>query len=120
MIKSAQAGRKGPSVRSDCWIKISLAESGGIKLGTNSKVKELFGTSIEKLINEGLEYFNIKHAEVEVEDFGALPFVIMARMECVIRIENGCRNSVVIVSMKRTENGFAGHDFIYRVMNLSS
>jgi citrate lyase subunit beta / citryl-CoA lyase len=85
MIKSAEAGRKGPGVRSDCWIKISLTNSGGIKLVFNSKVKALYGSSIKKIVTEGLNYFNIQNAAVEVDDFGALPFVIMARLECVIR-----------------------------------
>ncbi|MBC8185442.1 HpcH/HpaI aldolase/citrate lyase family protein [candidate division KSB1 bacterium] len=85
MIKSAEAGRKGSGVRSDCWIKISLTNSGGLKLGINSRVKALYGSSLKKIINEGLDFFDVKNADVEVEDYGALPFVIMARFECAIR-----------------------------------
>ena len=92
MLKSAEAGRKSSRVRSDCWIKISLTNSGGIKLKMNSKVKQLYGSPIRKLVSEGLAYFDIKNAEVEVEDYGALPFVIMARLECVIRRLNYYKN----------------------------
>jgi len=85
MQNSAQAGRKGPRIRSDCWIKITLKKTGGIQLFLNSKVKMIYGSSIEKLIREGLSYFEINHATVEVDDGGALPFVIMARLECAVR-----------------------------------
>ncbi len=85
MQKSAEAGRKGPDVRSDCWISISLTDAGGIKISINSKVKALFGSAINNLINDGLAFFEITNAVVEIEDFGALPFVLMARFETVVR-----------------------------------
>lgn len=85
MNSFAQAGRKGPDVRSDCWIKISLTSSGGIKINAQSKVKALFGESISELIDEGLTFFGIRNAEIEFEDSGALPFVIMARLETAVR-----------------------------------
>jgi len=85
MQKSAEAGRKGPDVRSDCWISISLTDAGGIKISINSKVKALFGSAIKNLINDGLAFFEITNAVVEIEDFGALPFVLMARFETVVR-----------------------------------
>ena len=85
MQNSAEAGRKGAGVRSDCWIKITPKETGGIKLGLSGKVKALYGASVEKLIKNGLNYFNVKNADVKIEDSGALPFVIMARLECAIR-----------------------------------
>ncbi len=85
MVRSAEAGRKGSDVRSDCWIKITVNDSGGVQLQSRSKVQVMYGDSIENFVNEGLNFFGINHAVVEVEDNGALPFVIMARLECVVR-----------------------------------
>lgn len=85
MNLSAEAGRKGPDVRSDCWIKISLTDSGGIQIATDSKVKIMYGSSIDKLVAAGMEFFNIHHAIVEVTDSGALPFTLMARIETAVR-----------------------------------
>jgi len=84
MLSSAEAGRKGPGVRSDCWIKIKRQDSGGINLQLSSKVAALYGKSLEELIKDGLNFFNIKNAVVEIEDSGALPFVVMARLECAV------------------------------------
>jgi citrate lyase subunit beta/citryl-CoA lyase len=89
-IKSA--GNRGKAVRSDCWVQIKLTETGGTKLNINSKVSTLYGDSIQKLVEQVLEFYDIKNAEVLLEDAGALPFILMARMETVIRrlgIDNG-------------------------------
>lgn len=83
--KRAEAGRRGSSVRSDIWIAIEIKSSGGVKLSLSSKVDSLYGDSIEDLIRTGLNHFGIKHANVEIEDQGALPFVIMARLEAAVR-----------------------------------
>ncbi len=85
MSLSAEAGRKGADVRSDCWIKITPAESGGIQLQMNSKVKTMYGNSIQKLVMQGINFFNIAHGIIELEDSGALPFTIMARLETAVR-----------------------------------
>lgn len=85
MSLSAEAGRKGPDVRSDCWIKITPLDSGGIQFQLDSKVKTMYGKSIEKILTEGLKFFTIYHAMVDFEDSGALPFAIMARIETAVR-----------------------------------
>jgi citrate lyase subunit beta/citryl-CoA lyase len=81
----AEAGNKGEAIRSDCWVGLKLADTGGIKLKFNSKVEVLYGDSIRKLIHEMMHYFEIKHIEIEFEDSGALPYVIMARIEAAVR-----------------------------------
>jgi len=85
MIRTAEAGRKGNDVRSDCWIKISMNDSGGIHLNIKSKVQVMYGSAIQESVHDGLKFFDINHATVELEDNGALPFVIMARLECAVR-----------------------------------
>ena len=81
----AIAGNSGPKVRSDCEIILELKSDEGINIDLTSKVKVLYGESIKDLIAEVLAFFNVKHAFVKVNDSGALPFVIAARMESALK-----------------------------------
>ena len=78
-------GRRGEDVRSDCYIAIEPKGSGGIGIGLKSKVKSMYGESLAGLVKRGLEFFGIENAAVEVEDQGALPFVVMARLETAVK-----------------------------------
>ncbi|MCK5076744.1 MAG: citrate lyase ACP, partial [Calditrichia bacterium] len=92
--KFAESGNRGPKVKSDCWVGLKINDSGGIKLNLKSKVEPFYGDSIRKLFNEMLGFFEIKNAEVEIEDKGAVPFVLMARFESAVkklRADNGKR-----------------------------
>lgn len=81
----AIAGNSGPKVRSDCEIVLEIRSAGEISIDLTSKVKVLYGESIQKLIVEGLECFGVKHAVVKIIDSGALPFVIAARLESAVK-----------------------------------
>jgi citrate lyase subunit beta/citryl-CoA lyase len=81
----AIAGNSGPKVRSDCEIVLELRSDGGIEIDLTSKVKALYGDSINKQVKEILEFFAIKHANVTIRDSGALPFVIAARTEAAVK-----------------------------------
>jgi len=85
MSTIAWAGRKGSDVRSDCWVKLELKDEGGIKINLNSRVEVMYGQSIKDTVRKELEYFGIPHAEVQIEDYGALPFILMARVETAVR-----------------------------------
>ncbi|MCB9219778.1 MAG: HpcH/HpaI aldolase/citrate lyase family protein [Ignavibacteriales bacterium] len=82
---TASAGKRGDKIRSDCYIEITKNNSGGIKLTLNSKVKTMYGTQIEDQIFEMCRFFNLRHANIFVEDYGALPFTISARFELAIK-----------------------------------
>lgn len=82
---SSEAGNRGKSVRSDCWVGLKTAGSGGVKLNFKSKVQVLYGESSKQLIHDVLTFFGIKNCEVEVEDAGAVPFVMMGRLETAVR-----------------------------------
>ena len=84
-ILSSEAGRRGEDVRSDCWVRIAPTDSGGIQLDLKSKVESMYGDSIRALVADELAALGVRNAKVEIEDFGALPFVIMARVECAAR-----------------------------------
>ena len=80
-----QAGRRGADVRSDCWISIEPRSSGGISVSLKSKVEAMYGASIKEIVGRGLQALGLEHAAVEVEDAGALPFVIAARLEAAVK-----------------------------------
>lgn len=84
-IRFATAGNAGPKVRSDCKVTIELKTKGGISLDIKSKVKSIYGKSIRALCLEMLDYFKVHHAFVSIDDSGALPFVIMARVEAAVK-----------------------------------
>ncbi|UCG27096.1 MAG: citrate lyase subunit beta [Bacteroidales bacterium] len=81
----AEAGNTGPSVRSDCFIILKIRNSGGITIDLNSKVKTMYGSSIEVLCKEVLAFFGISNANLTIDDCGALPFVIAARLEAAVK-----------------------------------
>jgi citrate lyase subunit beta/citryl-CoA lyase len=78
-------GNIGPKVRSDCQITLELKDKGGIQLLIKSKVNALFGESIKKLCFDELAFFGIEHATLTIEDRGALPFVLTARIEATVK-----------------------------------
>ncbi|MGD8780322.1 MAG: aldolase/citrate lyase family protein [Ignavibacteria bacterium] len=80
-ILQGNAGKRGKDVRSDCYIEIKIKKSGGLKIELQSKVHSMYGENIVAQIKELADYFEIKHAEIVVEDFGALSFTIAARFE---------------------------------------
>ena len=79
------AGNKGKGVRSDCYITFENTNNGGLEIQLESKVKAIYGKSILEFVNEILSFFEVKNAKVLIEDSGALPFVIAARLEAAIK-----------------------------------
>lgn len=77
------SGEHGEAVRSDCFVSITKGKGEVIKL--KSKVDSLFGDSIRELCLAVLHHFNVRDVVVEIDDSGALPFVIAARLEAAIQ-----------------------------------
>lgn len=86
MAKIAETGNTGKDVRSDCKVTLEITKSGGLKIDVVSKVKSLFGDSIEKLSKDVLKFFGIKNAKFKIEDTGALDYVIAARIEAAVKM----------------------------------
>jgi citrate lyase subunit beta / citryl-CoA lyase len=80
-----EAGRRGRDVRSDCWISVELTDAGGIELALASKVEALFGASIRTGLTAILERAGVTNARVQIEDQGAVPWVLEARLEAALR-----------------------------------
>jgi citrate lyase subunit beta/citryl-CoA lyase len=81
----ATSGNSGPKVRSDCEMALELRNEGGIIIDLVSRVKVLYGESIKKQCIEILNFFGINDALLKVNDSGALPFVIAARLESALK-----------------------------------
>jgi len=81
----AIAGNSGPKVRSDCEIVLEIKSDSGLTIDLTSKVRVLYGESIKSLVSELLTFFGIKNAVVKIDDSGALPFVIAARLESAVK-----------------------------------
>lgn len=84
-----EAGRRGDDVRSDLHVSIELRNSGGLQLELASKVASFYGTSIKATAETVLRGMHVQHASVEIDDKGALPFAIAARVEAAAR-RAGC------------------------------
>ncbi|HSL88125.1 MAG TPA: aldolase/citrate lyase family protein [Ignavibacteriaceae bacterium] len=85
MLIKSSAGKRGDSIRSDCYFEVELKNSGGIKLDTKSKVESMYGESIKQMILDMCKFFGLKDAKILCEDNGALPFVLAARFELAIK-----------------------------------
>ena len=81
----ASTGNKGTRVRSDCFVTLEIRKDGGLQIDIKSKVDALFGKQIRKLAIRILEFFEIKNAVLQIEDTGALLFVLAARIEAAIK-----------------------------------
>jgi citrate lyase subunit beta/citryl-CoA lyase len=79
------AGNRGDGVRSDCFVSLGHNKSAANAITLTSKVKTLYGDDILNLSRNMLAFYGISHAHLEIEDRGALPFVLAARIEAVIR-----------------------------------
>ena len=85
MSKIGTAGNLGADIRSDCYVTLEITHQGGLEIGLNSKVGPLYGESIISLAKGILTHFDIQNANLHIEDRGALPFVLAARIEAAIK-----------------------------------
>ena len=78
------AGRRGEGVRADLWVGVELREQGGVELALESRVAAYYGDSIRQQVYDLLLTLGVSDARVELQDHGALPFVIAARIEAAV------------------------------------
>src|SRR5271157_1277726 len=84
-IRRAEAGRAGGDVRSDLHVSFEERASGGIEIELRSRVELYYGDVIRQQVRDVLQTLGVEHAFLEIVDEGALPFVIAARIEAVVR-----------------------------------
>jgi len=99
MTKTSTAGRRGDKVRSDCWVSFEPKQSGGLDLHIKSIVESMYGKSIKALCRKVLTELGVKNARLELEDGGALPFTIAARIETAVHRAMG-RHGEYLPEMK--------------------
>ncbi len=80
-----EAGRSGPEVRSDCRVVFAPRISGDVEVELQSKVAAYYGESIVAQARQVMRDLGVEHASIQIEDAGALPFVISARIEAAVR-----------------------------------
>ncbi len=83
LIRTGEAGRSGKDIRSDIRVVLEPKTSGGVQIEVVSAV-----TPQDVILNQvgaTLRELGVEHARVSVEDTGALPFVIAARVEGAAR-----------------------------------
>jgi citrate lyase subunit beta/citryl-CoA lyase len=85
MVQTASTGNRGEKVRSDCQVQLQLRKQGGIEVKLHSRVERMFGAQIRQQADQVLKALGVENARVEIDDSGALPFVIGARLEAAVR-----------------------------------
>ncbi|HPT11997.1 MAG TPA: aldolase/citrate lyase family protein, partial [Bacteroidales bacterium] len=112
----AVIGNSGPKVRSDIEVNLEITRSGGIVINLKSKVKSMYGHAIEKQCLDILSFYGIKNAILNIDDSGALPFVISARMEAAIRAITGDKKE--LLPMMLPENMYVSEAHRFRFSRL--
>jgi len=79
-----EAGPQGDAVRSDVWVSVELRSKGGLTLDVESRVDAYYGDSIRQQLRSMLTDAGVEHARVEMQDQGALPYVLAARVEAAL------------------------------------
>ena len=85
-ISSAPQPDPELEIRSDCIVRYRPKGSGGLDIGLGSKVAVMYGVSIRQLAGQTLADLGITHCTLHIEDYGALPFVIQARIEAAVKM----------------------------------
>jgi citrate lyase subunit beta/citryl-CoA lyase len=82
---NGEAGHRGKDTRSDLHVSIERRDAGGLDIALESRVATYYGNAITAQTRQVLETLGLKHAKVSIQDEGALPFVIGARIETAAR-----------------------------------
>lgn len=83
--KIGEAGRSAPDVRSDLYVRFEPRITGGYEIHLQSRVELYYGDAIRRQAVQVLRELGIEHGALFIDDYGALPFVIAARIETAVR-----------------------------------
>lgn len=78
-------GEAGYEQSQDCKVTVKLKKRGKLKIVLNSKMEKMFGDQIIQKAKEELALQDVKYADVTIDDFSALDFVIQARIRTAVR-----------------------------------
>ncbi|KAA3604904.1 MAG: citrate lyase ACP [Planctomycetota bacterium] len=82
---SCQAGRRGDKIRGDAWMAFTPTSSGGLEIELTSKLEALYGEATRHSLEQWLAQAGVENGRLQVEDKGAYPFVLKARLEAVLQ-----------------------------------
>ncbi len=83
-IVNATAGPHGERIRSDLAVRYETTGS-DLVIKISSKVDYLFADAIAASVQRVVDSFEVSRGRLVVEDFGALDWVILGRVECCLR-----------------------------------
>lgn len=76
-----QRAQAGSLESSDCLVSVEPAGTGeGLQLSIQSIVMKQFGEAIQEVVRETLQAADVRDVRVDINDRGALDFVIRARL----------------------------------------
>jgi citrate lyase subunit beta / citryl-CoA lyase len=80
-----ESGRAGKDIRSDLHVVFAPQDAGELRIELKSRVAMYYGESIRTQAAQVLQKLGVEHCHLAIEDEGALPFVIAARIEAAVR-----------------------------------
>lgn len=83
-IRAARAGPSGDKIRSDLVVRYEPG-TGELGLEITSKVGYLYGEAIEAAVRRVAGLLGVEAGSLAVQDFGALEWVVLARVETCLR-----------------------------------
>ena len=72
-------------LKSDCRVHYTPQAAGGLRVEFCGKLEPMYGRATVQLVQQTLTQLGVINAQVKIEDFGALPYVIMARVEAAVK-----------------------------------
>ena len=85
MSPTFHSGSPVQKMRSDCVVQYTPKTKGSLAISVSSKVAALYGDAIEAQAVATLSDLGISHGQLHIDDYGALPFVIQARIEAAVK-----------------------------------
>jgi len=98
-----EAGHTGEEVRSDLLVAVELTDSGGIQVAMTSSIGKLYQKSVEGAVAKVLGELGVTDAVVAIDDLGALPFTVEARIEAAARAAGAVGKSLPETSLPAHE-----------------
>lgn len=112
-VMTYEAGRFTPDTRSDCRVVFEPRHSGGLAIELQSKVAAYYGDSIRNDARAELKALGIEHGRLLIEDAGALPYTIAARIEAAVR-RAGLAQGMRFLSERVSDPRFTARDRMRR------
>lgn len=81
ILRTASAGN---AEKSDVLVTVSPNPTGGVSIQVKSVVKAFYEDAILAAARETAQEMGVKNARIDLDDFGALDYVIRARVETAL------------------------------------